>query len=167
MNRALVDKASALAEEESLSCELMVANAFTLSQPAHVYVSSGVVHHFRGSALEAFFAGQKNARGFLHFDMQYSKLSPIGSWIFHQARMRVPLARHVGVASAARAHSAGKMLAASRKALGFTCAGFDQATSFASVLVRPMHAVVGTRPELWSPFVDALGPLRERLGDGR
>ncbi len=164
MNRALIRTAQALAEEESLACSLRVANAFRLDTPAHVFLSTGVLHHFRGPALDAFFAGQKQGFAFIHGDMQRSILSPIGSWIFHQARMREPLARHDGVVSAQRAHGAQTLLTAARAASGFTCAPFDEARSFASVILRPMHAVVGAREGLWAPFTERLGPLAARLG---
>ncbi|MFT3772841.1 MAG: class I SAM-dependent methyltransferase [Minicystis sp.] len=164
MNPALVHAAQRLAEEESLACDLRLANAFRLDEPAHVYISTGVVHHFRGPALDAFFAGQRGARAFLHSDTQPSPLSPLGAWLFHRARMREPLARHDGVVSARRAHPASTLLAAARAGTGFTAAPFDEARSFASVILRPMHAVVGTRPELWEAFSSRLGPLSARLG---
>jgi SAM-dependent methyltransferase len=164
MNRTLIERARALADEESLGCEFHVANAFRLEQPAHVFVSTGVLHHFRGAALDAFFAGQRQAWAFLHHDMQPSWLSPIGSWIFHRARMREPLARHDGVVSAMRAHAATILVASARAQTGFTCAPFDEARSFASVILRPMHALVGTRPELWASVVERMGVRRGRLG---
>ncbi len=164
MNPTLIAKARALADEESLACEFKLANAFTLDTPAHVFISTGVVHHFRGEALSAFFRGQRDAAGFIHCDMQASPLSPVGSWLFHQARMREPLARHDGVVSARRAHSTATLLAAARAQTGLTCAGFDESRSFASVVLRPMHAVVGTREALWAPFTERLGSARRRLG---
>src|SRR5262249_56894629 len=47
MNRTLIERARALAEEESLACEFRVANAFRLEQPAHVFLSTGGLHRFR------------------------------------------------------------------------------------------------------------------------
>jgi SAM-dependent methyltransferase len=167
MNRGLVEAARRLAERESLSCDFRVANAFTLAEPAHLFVSTGVVHHFRGRALESFFAGQREAYGFLHHDMQRSAITPLGSWIFHRARMREPLARHDGVVSAQRAHSADDLLAAARAATGFRCAPFDRARTLFDVLLHPMHALVGTRPQLWDGYLAALGPLRSRLDAGQ
>jgi SAM-dependent methyltransferase len=164
MNPALIGAGQRLAEEESLACELRVANAFRLEAPAHVYISTGVLHHFRGAALAAFFAGQRGAHAFLHSDTQPSLLSPLGSWIFHQARMREPLAQHDGVVSAVRTHPARTLLSAARAETGFRCASFDEATSMAGVILRPMHAITGTRPSLWEAFRARLGPLASRLG---
>jgi SAM-dependent methyltransferase len=164
MNPALVGTAKRLAEEESLPCELRLANAFRLDTPAHVFISTGVVHHFRGEALEAFFAGQRQGLAFVHADMQPSLLTPLGAWLYHQSRMREPLAHHDGVVSAQRAHSAATLLGAARAGSGFTCAPFDEARSIASVVLHPMHAIVGARPSLWPSFEAFLGPLRARLG---
>jgi SAM-dependent methyltransferase len=163
MNVALVERARRLAEEESLTCELRLANAFKLEQPAHIFLSTGVVHHFRAAALKSFFAGQKDAWGFIHHDMQASPLSPLGSWIFHVARMREPLARHDGVVSARRAHAARTLLAAATTQTPLRCAAVDESRSFASVILRPMHAVIGVRRELWDAFFAKLGPLAARV----
>jgi SAM-dependent methyltransferase len=164
MNLALIAAARAFADEEALSCEFRAANAFRLDAPAHIYLSNGVVHHLRGDRLVQLFDGHRRASGFIHYDMQASPLAPLGAWIFHRARMREPLARHDGYVSATRAHTSAGLLAAARPATGFTCAAFDRARTFASVIVRPMAAVVGTRPELWPAFVERLGPLHVRLG---
>jgi 2-polyprenyl-3-methyl-5-hydroxy-6-metoxy-1,4-benzoquinol methylase len=165
MNQALISRARDLADEESLPCEFRAANAFRLQQPAHVFLSTGVVHHFRGPALDSFFAGQKQACGFIHHDMQASPLSPLGSWIFHSARMREPLARHDGVVSARRAHTARTLLQSARAQTPLRCAAVDESRSFAGVILRPMHAVVGVRGELWNAFTDRLGPLKARLSE--
>ncbi|MCK6547989.1 class I SAM-dependent methyltransferase [Myxococcota bacterium] len=162
-NRALVDAAAQLAREEHLACRFLCANAFRLEPPAHVYTSTGVLHHFRGDALARFFEGQRGAAAFVHFDTQPSVLSPIGSWIFHRARMREPLARHDGVVSAMRTHSAATLLGAARST-GLACASWDAARSLASVVLRPMHAIVGLGPTLVEPFEAALGPDVARLG---
>ncbi len=164
MNVALVRHARALADEEHLDCELFAANAFTLAEPAHVFLSTGVLHHVRGDELARFFEGQRAAQAFIHFDTQPSWLSPIGSWIFHQARMREPLVRHDGVVSAARTHSRATLLRAAAST-GFTCRSFDGASSWWEVLVRPLHAVIGVRAELFPTFEGALGPLAARLAE--
>ncbi|RKH10557.1 class I SAM-dependent methyltransferase [Corallococcus sp. CA053C] len=164
MNVALIENAQRLAEEESLSCELKVANAFQLEQPGHVFISTGVMHHFRGSDLDAFFAGQRQGHAFVHYDIQRSVLSPWGAWIFHQTRMREPLARHDGVVSARRVHSTQTLLSAARTATGFTCASLDGARNVLGAVLRPMTATLGARAELWAPLMRSMGPLRARLG---
>lgn len=163
MNAALIDGARRLADAENLVCEFRTANAFTLAEPAHVFISTGVIHHFRGDALRAFFAGQKDAYGVIHYDMQASLVSPLGSWIFHVARMREPLARHDGVISARRAHATRELLAAARTGTPFRCADFDGTASLLGAIFRPLHALVGTRPELWSAFLELLPGARRRL----
>jgi 2-polyprenyl-3-methyl-5-hydroxy-6-metoxy-1,4-benzoquinol methylase len=164
MNPTLIGAAKALTDAESLWCDFRLANAFTLAEPAHVFISTGVVHHFRGAALDAFFAAQRHAAAFIHFDMQASPLSGLGSWVFHQSRMREPLARHDGVVSARRAHTTATLLAAARGATALTCAGVDEWRSLWSVVVRPMHAVLGARAALWAGVVERLGDQAGRLG---
>jgi SAM-dependent methyltransferase len=162
MNRGLLEPARALAEEEALLCDFRLANAFRLDEPAHIFLSTGVLHHFRGPALQTFFANQRHAWAFVHYDMQASAVSPLGSWIFHTARMREPLARHDGVVSACRAHSARALLEASRQN-DFTCADLDGATDLLGAVLRPMHALVGLRTALWPAFTARLGDRQRRL----
>ena len=89
-NRALVTAAQRLAEEERLDCRFVAGNAFALREPADVIISIGVLHHFRGDELAAVFAQHERspATGFVHVDIRPSPIAPIGSWIFHRARMR-------------------------------------------------------------------------------
>jgi len=116
LSSALVAEAQRLAAAENLSCRFVVANAFRLAQPAAVYLSTGILHHFRDSGLIDLFKQhqQPETCAFLHFDFHASALAPFGSWLFHLVRMREPLARHDGVLSAARAHPSGELLAAAR-----------------------------------------------------
>jgi SAM-dependent methyltransferase len=46
-NRALIDEARRLAALEGLDCRFESANAFAPDQPATLFLSTGVVHHFR------------------------------------------------------------------------------------------------------------------------
>ncbi|MFC9492160.1 class I SAM-dependent methyltransferase, partial [Streptomyces hydrogenans] len=107
LDAALVGDAERLAREEGLGCRFVHGNAFDLPQAATVYVSTGVLHHFRGPDLGEFFRAQaaSPAQAFCHFDIAATRLAPIGAWVFHRARMRHPLGRHDGVVSARRAHS--------------------------------------------------------------
>jgi SAM-dependent methyltransferase len=162
LNASLIAAGRGWAEDEHLDCEFRVANAFTLAEPAHVFLSTGVLHHFRGPDLDSFFEGQRSAQAFLHHDTQPSVLSPLGSWIFHRSRMREPLARHDGVVSAIRTHPMPTLLSAAART-GFTCRGFDAAPGWWQVLLRPMQAVVGLRAGLYPAFERALGPLASRL----
>jgi len=164
-NAALVAGARALARAEGLACRFEVANAFALDPPATIYVSSGVLHHFRGQGLTTFFAEQARAgaRAFVHLDIKPTWHAPIGAWLFHQARMTVPLARWDGTASALRAHPRGVLEAAlAAGAPGYTRALFDAEVS-ATTVVRVMHAVVGLEPGLVEPVRARLGADAARL----
>src|SRR5205085_10028139 len=116
-NRAFVEAASLLAAEEDLRCRFLAANAFRLDQPAHIIVSTGVFHHFRGDDLVRVFEEHEksSALAFVHVDIRPSPIAPLGSFIFHQARMREPLARFDGYWSAVRAHESTTFLAAMRE----------------------------------------------------
>lgn len=87
-NPRLIHEARALAAEEKLDVELAVGDA--LSEGASgVAVSTGVLHHFSGDALRAFFARQREVTwAFVHFDFQPSPFAPFGAWLFHRARFR-------------------------------------------------------------------------------
>ncbi len=164
-NPTLIANAEKLAREEGLRAQFRVANAFTLERKAHVFLSTGVIHHFRGPALTDFFRGQANAGAWamLHCDIKASWAAPLGSWIFHQARMREPLARHDGVLSAVRAHPRDALLGAAREGgspLRF--AMFDGRPSPMPIL-RTLQTLVGAREELTTPVRERLGPLAHRL----
>jgi SAM-dependent methyltransferase len=146
-NRALVTAAQRLAAEEGLDCRFVAANAFALREPADVIISIGVLHHFRGDGLVSVFAQheQSPATGFVHVDIRPTPVAPIGSWIFHRARMREPLARFDGVRSVVRAHRADAL----RRAIaagspGFALALVDARPGVAGLL-RIFQAAVGVR----------------------
>lgn len=146
-----------------------MANAFQLSEPATLFTSTGVIHHFRGESLDRFLGeqGAGGASAFLHFDTKPSYLAPLGSWIFHQARMREPLARHDGVLSAVRAHSPATLASSARRTCpGFAIAVHDGEREIFPVL-KVMLALVGIRRELQTAYLERLGPLSKRLGELR
>ncbi len=165
-NAPFVRFAAALAAEEHLACSFVVANAFRLDEPATIFTSTGVIHHFRGEDLDRFLAeqGASAAAAFVHCDTLPSYLAPLGSLLFHQARMREPLARHDGVLSAIRAHP-GEVLVASARAgcPGFAVGVYDGQREILPVL-KVMHSLVGARRELAAAYVQRLGPLVRRLG---
>ena len=163
-NEKLVSCARSAAELEGLRCEFFVANAFQLDEPASIYLSSGVLHHFRGDDLEAFFAKQDSAMGFLHFDILPTWLAPIGAWIFHQARMRVALARHDGVLSARRAHSADTLLLAARSGCPSMAVGMYDGIAQRLPLTRIFQCVVGCSPGLEAAMRQRLAAHASRLG---
>lgn len=146
-NRALVKAATTLATEDDLPCRFLVANAFRLSQPADIVLSTGVVHHFRDDDLVRLFREHEAGAplGFVHVDIRPGLLASVGSWIFHVARMREPLAQFDGYWSAVRAHPVSTLLdAAARGAPSFTRGTLDARPGLAG-LVRIFHAVVGVR----------------------
>ncbi|MFB8027445.1 class I SAM-dependent methyltransferase [Streptomyces sp. NPDC056465] len=163
LDAALVGEADRLARAENLNCRFTHGNAFDLPEAATVYVSTGVLHHFRGPALDRFFQAQaaSPALAFCHFDIAATRLAPLGAWIFHRARMRHPLGRHDGVVSARRAHSDETLLLAASvpgiRPLLYEPRG--TANPFCTTL-RP---VIGVRPELEAPLRRALGRDARRM----
>lgn len=119
-NAAFIDRATRLAAAEGLPVRFAVTNAFTLQEPADIFLSSGVLHHFRGADLDRFFARQQagSPLGYAHFDPQQGWAAPVGSFLFHAARMREPLARYDGWLSAARAHPGKRLEAAALASAG-------------------------------------------------
>jgi SAM-dependent methyltransferase len=164
-NRVLARAAQRLADEERLACRFVAGNAFTLRQPADVVISTGVLHHFRRDDLDAVFAQHERsaAIGFVHVDIRPSLVAPLGSWVFHQARMREPLARFDGVRSAVRAHDAGTLrAAATRGAPGFTLAMVDARPGLRGLL-RIFQAAVGARGVTGERLREAYGAFGSRI----
>ena len=163
---ALIGEAMRLAKQEDLPVTFRVANAFRLDPPGSMYLSTGVVHHFRGDGLPAFFRShdRHETRAFAHFDFLPSPMAPFGSWLFHAIRMRDPLAKHDGVVSAIRAYSGAELA----RAAGDGAPGFERAMYSTRLGVLPIprafHSLVGLRPEYREGFLRALGPRRSRLG---
>lgn len=169
-NRALVAAASLLAEEESLPCTFAAANAFRLPEAAHVIVSTGVLHHFCGDDLRRVFEEHERSRAhaFVHIDIRPSWMAPIGAFVFHQARMREPLARFDGYWSAVRAHPARTFLAAMRGgAPSFRRAMFDADPGLYAP-VRIFQAAIGARAMSSAELAEAYAAFGARLEvDGR
>jgi SAM-dependent methyltransferase len=164
-NPTLIGHAERLAREEGLRCHFRVANAFTLERSAHVFLSTGVIHHFRGEALTDFLRSQARvgASALLHCAIKASWAAPLGSWIFHRARMREPLARHDGVLSAVRAHPRDVLLRAARDGGSpLVFALFDGRPSPMPIL-RTLNTLVGVKPQVAEVFRAKLGPLSARL----
>lgn len=162
---ALIAEATRLAERERLRCRFAVANAFALEEPAAIFTSTGVIHHFRGESLHHFFTEQMQSGllGFVHSDIKPSWLAPVGSWLFHKARMQEPLARIDGVLSAVRAHPGPALVAAARaSAAGYALFLFDAEPELLPLL-KVMQALIGVREDLADEYVERLGPLRSRV----
>ncbi|WP_275292299.1 class I SAM-dependent methyltransferase [Amycolatopsis sp. La24] len=166
-NRALVAEASRLAEDEGLPCTFVCGDAFSLSEDATVYLSNGVLHHFPADALPEFFRAQDRAgtEAFIHYDIAATRLAPFSAWLFHRARMREPLGRHDGVASARRAHS-DAALSAAAQAAGMETFLFE-ATRYTNPLCAAMRPVVGLRPQLTGEVLRALGRRARGLAPTR
>ncbi|MFF5505684.1 class I SAM-dependent methyltransferase [Streptomyces roseolus] len=163
LDAALVGEADRLARAEGLDCRFVHGNVFDLPEAATVYVSTGVLHHFRGAALTDFFHAQaaSPAQAFCHFDIAATRLAPIGAWVFHRARMRHPLGRHDGVVSARRAHSDETLLRAAA-APGIRPLLYEPRGS-ANPFCTTLRPVIGVRPHLEAPLRLALGRAARRL----
>ncbi|MFC0842737.1 class I SAM-dependent methyltransferase [Streptomyces noboritoensis] len=163
LDAALVTEAGRLARAEGLDCHFVHGNAFDLPEAATVYISTGVLHHFRGPALSEFFRSQaaSPAQAFCHFDIAATRLAPVGAWIFHLARMRHPLGRHDGVASARRAHSDETLLRAAAVP-GITPLLYEPRGA-ANPFCTTLRPIIGVRPHLEDPFRRSLGRAARRL----
>ncbi|MFF2777409.1 class I SAM-dependent methyltransferase [Streptomyces sp. NPDC058052] len=163
LDAALVGEAERLARAEGLGCRFVHGNAFDLPEAATVYVSTGVLHHFRGPALAEFFQAQaaSPALAFCHFDIAASRLAPIGARMFHHARMRHPLGRHDGVVSALRAHSDETLLHAAA-APGIRPLLYEP-RGLANPFCTTVRPVIGVRPHLEAPLRRAMGRAARRL----
>jgi len=164
-NKAFVNASTALAEADGLDCRFRAANAFKLDAPAHVYISTGVLHHFRGDDLVRLFAEHERSKalGFVHVDIRPSKVAPIGSWIFHQARMREPLAKWDGYWSAVRAHTAETLTSAVREgAPTFRVATLD-ANPGIYMVVRIFQAIAGVRKKQAANLAKVYASLGSRF----
>ena len=164
-NRALIAEARRLAALERLDCRFEAANAFTLARPATLFLSTGVVHHFRGEALTEFFRQHEGPEtwGFAHFDFQPHVFARPGAWLFHYIRMRESLSRHDGVISARRAHTAATLLAAARHS-SFACGMYSTRVGRLPI-PRVFHTLLGLRRQGLSAFRQALGRRVGRLED--
>jgi SAM-dependent methyltransferase len=164
LNLALVTEAGRLAAAERLDCQFLHADAFDPAVAADVLISSGLLHHLRGDRLAEFFARhcRPGLRAFCHFDVAATALAPLGARVFHLARMREPLGRHDGVASARRTHPDEVLLEAARAAgCGFDLALFEPVlhrNPFCAT-VRPVIGVRGAQ-------LDALRAGLGRRGSG-
>ncbi|MFF3604388.1 class I SAM-dependent methyltransferase [Streptomyces sp. NPDC002463] len=163
LDAALVGEADRLARAKGLGCRFVHGNAFDLPEAATLYVSTGVLHHFRGPALAEFFQAQaaSPAHAFCHFDIAATRLAPIGARVFHHARMRHPLGRHDGVVSARRAHSDETLLRAAA-APGIRPLLYEP-RGLANPFCTTLRPVIGVRPHLEAPLRLALGRAARRL----
>lgn len=162
-NLALLEAAKRLAQEEKLPVRFVAANAFELDDaPADIVMSTGVLHHFRGPGLDELFANHErsSAVAFLHADIRPSIFSPPGSWVFHQARMREPLAKFDGYWSAVRAHDANTLRSSvATSAPSFALGMIDARTTLFSLL-RIFQVAVAVR----RPHIGALASSFRHLG---
>lgn len=172
-NAALVTEAARLARAEDLPCRFERGDAFAIGGTRGggagtagtdtvidtVYVSTGVLHHFRGPDLDAFFAAHSapGTAAFVHYDIAVTPLAPLGAHVFHRARMRDPLGRHDGIVSARRAHDDATLLHAARHARGLVPLLYEP-RRLSNPFCTTLRPVIGVRPELRGPLREALGP---------
>ena len=166
-NGALIHCATELARAERLDCQFRTVNALTLEEPAHVFLSTGVLHHFRNQALDDFIQAQSavGARAMLHVDVKASWAAAPGAWMFHHTRMREPLSRHDGVLSAVRAHPGQRLLQAARRLHSPLKYALLDGKPSPLPIFRTLNVLVGICPSLLAPYRQLLGSLAGRLGD--
>ncbi len=164
-NRTLIQQAARLAREEELGCRFLTKNAFALEEPGSIFISTGVLHHFRGPSLTEFFVNQSrpSTRAFFHFDVMPSWVSPLGAWVFHISRMREPLARYDGVRSAIRAHSNDVLAKHVKEGAPDFLVSFTKVEHLGHILIRALRPIIGLRPELEASFTEQLGPAARTL----
>jgi len=169
LNSTLVTEASRLASAERLPCQFIQGDAFSREHSGNIFLSTGVIHHFRGDALLEFLRWHEKpeTQAFLHFDFQPSFLAPFGSMFFHYLRMRTAIARHDGVLSAARAHSGDTLTESARTAAPGFSSGIYGARIWNTPVPRVFHTLVGLRRALVPEFRRQLGRRASRLGDLR
>jgi len=167
LNSTLIREANRLREAEKLDCKFVHGEAFSPQLAGNIVISTGVVHHFRGVELEDFLRCHEceQTQAFFHFDFQPWVLAPVGSWFFHWLRMRTAIARHDGVLSAARAHTAETLIRAARKRSSGFAAGIYGARIWNTAAPRVFHTLVGLRRPLIAEFRAQLGRRAGRLGD--
>jgi len=163
LNSTLIREASRLARAENLPCRFVHGDAFSPANSGHIYLSTGVLHHFRGDDLANFFRRHElpETQAFLYYDFQPSFLAGPGSWFFHMVRMRTALARHDGVLSALRVHSAETLVVAARSASPGFASGMYGRRIWRTPLPRVFHTLIGLRRPLSPEFRRA---LRHRIG---
>jgi len=169
LNSTLIREAARLASAEGLNCHFIQGDAFSREHSGHIYLSTGVIHHFRGQSLCEFLSRHEQADtlAFLHYDFQPSFLAPFGSWFFHYLRMRTAIAKHDGVLSAVRAHTADTLVDAARSAVPGFASGIYGARIWKTPAPRVFHTLVGIRRPLLEEFRQQLGIRMVRLGELR
>ena len=164
LNAPLLEEARRLAAAERLRCDFLTADALSLPVAPDVFISTGFVHHLRGSELPAVMSAQSAASAVVHWDIAPGPLTGLGARVFHLARMREPLARHDGVVSALRAHDDATLVAAVLEGLpGHVPLVIDPSPG-RNPLVAVLRPVLAVRPELVDPFLTQCSPsLRRRV----
>jgi SAM-dependent methyltransferase len=169
LNSTLVAEANRLARIENLPCRFFHGDAFSRQYSGQIYITSGVIHHFRGEALIDFFRRQnaESTLAFLHYDFHPWWLAPFGSWFFHILRMRTALSRHDGVLSTVRAHSAATLLEAARTGAPGLASGMYGSRIWNTPVPRVFHTLLGIRREFIPALISQLGRRKTRLGELR
>jgi SAM-dependent methyltransferase len=167
LNGTLIREANRLAAGESLPCRFLQGDAFSSNHAAHIYLSTGFVHHFRGDALHQLMHRHNlpYTTAFLHYDFRPWTLAPLGSWFFHFLRMRTAIARHDGVLSTVRAYHGRTLTTASRNALPDFSSGIYGSTIWGTPMPRVFHTLVGLRRQILPAFKNGLGVRAIRLGE--
>lgn len=162
---SLVAAAQRLADDDALPCRFLHADALRLDLRPSVFLSTGVLHHFRRDDLVRFFERQHaaGAQALVHLDVAPTSLTGIGAWLFHRARMREPLARHDGVVSARRAHPDHVLVEALRRGAPTMVPVVVDGRGARCTVLRVLRSVLALRPERVDAFLAGLGSARDRV----
>jgi SAM-dependent methyltransferase len=152
LNPVLAGEAARLAHDERLRCWFIHGDAFEPGVAVEdgartIIISTGLMHHFPSAELPGFFAAQHRLRvaAFAHWDIAPCLWSTFGAWMFHQARMREPVARHDGVLSARRAHTAAVLAAAAADGAPGYAVQVLERTRWHPLAVDVLRPVTGVR----------------------
>jgi len=152
INETLVEEARRLADVEQLDCEFIHGDAFALA-PATVYLSTGLLHHFRGRDLDDFFAAQSRAGvvAACHFGVAPSAAASLASRLYFRKRLRHAVAKHDGIVPTVQGPSDHTVAAAIRQSMaGFAPVLLSTPSGLAAL--TPFRPVLAVRPG----FADAI-----------
>jgi len=164
-NQTLVNEAKKLAAAEDLDCRFLIDNAFRLKEPAHIFISTGFLHHLDRESLRTCFTLHEGpqTKAFIHFDFQPGLFSIVGSLLFHMARFRERIARFDGVRSAARGHSAAHLIQASQNSVNDLKVTLYGRYFICKPIPRAFHTLVGLKNSVRASFEENLDSRNQRI----
>ena len=163
-NAALIEEARRLASIEDLRCRFVVATRFSLiSQPRFTSRREFFITSAEPiSTICSPICAARHLRA--SFNFHQTAIAPFGSWLFHEVRMRQPLAWYDGILSAVRAYRADELLAAARAAVPSFHSAVYGIRLWGWPIPRAFHSLIGIRPEYRETFLEKLGSKVNSLG---